>query len=548
LKRPPLPWVFLQDPNCKVEITKVNGDDMQLCFAYSPDVSSASPWISPDRSGEVLKQGKLMKSRWNSRYLAMNGKNLYYFKHPPKSDADTPRGTFMLDEDTVAQPMDENQKAPRNGFTVERILVEVSSSKKGDLLLIDDKYYISATIAFCTRTKQEMDNWIAGITEATKSSKDSPRRREDVIGITFRAETGYVGLSPEWKHMLSSSGITERYFYEYPDEVVGLLRANFLKKDVSEPIINHIPSSSSRDPHASIARIVNQNDNPEVLYEDFQLVGSGTFGEVFLAVNTRSQKTVAIKKMLLTPKREPLFINEISVQKVTEHPNVVRLFDAYQVSDYIWVALEYMSNGNLYQILTDFEVTKFHFNEPQIAYIIAETLKGLSYIHGMHRIHRDIKSDNILIGGQAEIKLADFGYAVQLADEDEKRSTICGSPYWMAPEVILGEKYGKSVDIWSLGIMLMELCDLQPPYIMEAPARALVLIPSKPVPPLKTAERWSKQLKHFLSVCLQKDPEKRPQAIELLQHPFLHAVCSAAEFREGVLTKRRKAAKPCLIQ
>jgi len=546
-QKSPMPWVFLEDKESKIEITKINNDDIAITWMYSPDASAGHPWTNPDRGGEVLRQGRVRKSHWNSRYVALNGNQLFYFKSAPLKDDDLPKKTFLIDKDTAVE-LAETTKSPLHMFNILRILREVNSSKKGDLLVINDKYYVSTNLSLSARTKQELDLWMMNIRQVIKSNGDAPKRREDRVEVTFRVETGYVGLSPEWKHLLSSSGITERYFYDQATEVIEILRSNFIKRNISEPIINHIPSSKPRNPNATIASVVNQHDNPEILYEDFQLVGSGTFGEVFLAQNSRSHKTVAIKKMLLTPKREPLFINEIMVQKVTEHPNVVRLFEAYQVSDYIWVALEFMSNGNLYQILTDFETSKQYFTEGQVAYVVAETLKGLSYIHGMHRIHRDIKSDNILLGANAEVKLADFGYAVQLADEDEKRSTICGSPYWMAPEVILGEKYGKSVDIWSLGIMLMELCDLQPPYILEAPTRALVLIPSKPVPPLKTADRWSKNLKHFLSLCLQKDPEKRPQAIELLQHPFLHSTCSAGEFRDNVLTKRKKTAKPCLVQ
>jgi len=546
-QKSPMPWVFLEDKESKIEVTKINKDDIAITWMYSPDASAGHPWVNPDRGGEVLRQGRVRKSHWNSRYVALNGNQLFYFKNAPTKDDDLPKKTFLIDKDTVVE-LATSSKSPLHVFNILHVLREVSSSKKGDLIVINDKYYVSTNLSLSARTKQELDLWMMNLRQVINNNGETLKRREDRVEVTFRVETGYVGLSPEWKHLLSSSGITERYFYDQATEVIEILRSNFIKRNISEPIINHIPSSKPRNPNATIASVVNHEDNPEVLYEDFQLVGSGTFGEVFLAQNSRSHKTVAIKKMLLTPKREPLFINEIMVQKVTEHPNVVRLFEAYQVSDYIWVALEFMSNGNLYQILTDFETSKQYFTEGQVAYVVAETLKGLSYIHGMHRIHRDIKSDNILLGANAEVKLADFGYAVQLADEDEKRSTICGSPYWMAPEVILGEKYGKSVDIWSLGIMLMELCDLQPPYILEAPTRALVLIPSKPVPPLKTADRWSKDLKHFLSLCLQKDPEKRPQAIELLQHPFLHSTCSAGDFRDNVLTKRKKSAKPCLVQ
>jgi len=293
---------------------------------------------------------------------------------------------------------------------------------------------------------------------------------------------------------------------------------------------------------------VTHNVQPEDIYEEFVLIGSGTFGEVYRAINKRSRQKVAIKKMLLTPKREPLFISEINVQKATEHPNVVKLFDAYKVQDHIWVVLEYMEGGNLYQILSAMEESKTGLTEGQAAYIICETLKALSYIHGMHRIHRDIKSDNILIGIDADIKLADFGYAVQLSDEDEKRTTMAGSPYWMAPEIIEGEEYGKEVDIWSLGIMLMECCDLQPPYILEPPSKALLLITSQPPPPLKNADKYSKELKHFISLCLEKEPAKRPKAIELLQHPFLRVVCTPKEFKDSVLVKNKKNPKPCVIQ
>jgi len=137
---------------------------------------------------------------------------------------------------------------------------------------------------------------------------------------------------------------------------------------------------------------------------------------------------------------------------------------------------------------------------------------------------------------------------VQLSDEDEKRTTMAGSPYWMAPEIIEGEEYGKEVDLWSLGIMLMECCDLQPPYINEPPSKALMLITTQPPPPLQQPQRWSRELKHFVSICLQKDPSKRPMAIELLQHPLLRSTCTPKEFRDGVLSSNKKNSKGCVIQ
>jgi len=360
-----------------------------------------------------------------------------------------------------------------------------------------------------------------------------------------------LGLSNDWKELLRNCGVTERYFYEHAAEVVDMLRfqQNRTAADGNEnaPIVNHAAPKPKR--RAGLDDVINKDVSPEDIYESFELLGSGTFGEVYLATNIRSRQKVAIKKMLLTPKREPLFISEINVQRNTEHPNVVKLFDAYKVDDHIWVALEFMENGNLYEVFKEMDQSGTRFSEPQIAYIISETLKALSYIHGMHRIHRDIKSDNILIGKKGEIKLADFGYAVQLSDAEEKRTTICGSPYWMAPEVIQGEKYGKTIDIWSLGVMLIECCDLQPPYILEPPSKALLLITTSPPPTMRIPEKWSSELRHFSNLCLQKDGSLRPQAIEMLQHPFLLSTCSASEFKEQVLEKSpNKEPKACLIQ
>jgi serine/threonine protein kinase len=130
--------------------------------------------------------------------------------------------------------------------------------------------------------------------------------------------------------------------------------------------------------------------------------------------------------------------------------------------------MEFIQGGNLTDLIKDSELVHLDIPENVIAYVILETLKALSYIHSKLKLHRDIKSDNILIGHEnGDIKLADFGYAVSLSSEAEKRSTICGTPYWMAPEVILGEEYGPGVDIWSVGITMVECCEGDPPHMEE---------------------------------------------------------------------------------
>jgi len=182
-----------------------------------------------------------------------------------------------------------------------------------------------------------------------------------------------------------------------------------------------------------------------------------------------------------------------------------------------------MDGGCLTDILEQFE--DIRLTEPQIAFCCKETLKALSYIHTLHRIHRDIKSDNILLNTSGAIKLADFGYAAQLTQKQQKRNTVVGTPYWMAPELIRGHDYGTKVDIWSLGIMLMEMAEGEPPYMEFPPLRALFLITTKGIPPLKEPQKWSADFNDFFNKCLEKDVEKRPNADELLKHPFVHRAC-----------------------
>jgi len=170
--------------------------------------------------------------------------------------------------------------------------------------------------------------------------------------------------------------------------------------------------------------------------------------------------------------------------------------------------------------------------EAEIAWVCQEVLKGLEYIHSRHRIHRDIKSDNLLIGEKGEVKIADFGYAAQLSKQKQKRNTVVGTPYWMAPELIRGHDYDNKVDIWSLGIVVMEMAEGDPPYMEFPPLRSLFLISTRGIPDLKEPDRWTSQFKSFVKTCLKTDPEERPTAEELLKHPFLK---KAPEGRQSLM-------------
>jgi len=272
------------------------------------------------------------------------------------------------------------------------------------------------------------------------------------------------------------------------------------------------------------------------MYSSIRKIGEGAAGEVFVATDKSSRK-VAIKKMALNSESIKLLVTEISIMKTSKHPNIVEYMDAYVVEDQIWVAMEYMGGGCLTEVLEQFEHVQM--SEVQMAYSCLETLKALRYIHSLHRIHRDIKSDNILVGEEGDVKIADFGYAAQLTQQQQKRNTVVGTPYWMAPELIRGQDYGIKVDIWSLGIMVMEMAEGEPPYMEFPPLRALFLITTKGIPELKDTKKWSSDMKDFVRQCLKKEVEDRPDATELLKHPWMKKACTNSELKPIVEAARK---------
>jgi len=298
--------------------------------------------------------------------------------------------------------------------------------------------------------------------------------------------------------------------------------------NIPKPTGNAHPEEDfPEEKEASLSELVSKED-PTAIYPSRRKIGEGAAGEVYIATHSKTQEQVAIKIMPLNNQNLKLLITEIGIMKSSHHENVVRYFESYLAAETIWVVMEYMGGGCLTEVLEQFEYVKM--TEPQMALASRDTLKALAYIHSLRRIHRDIKSDNVLLGSEGTVKLADFGYAAQLTKQKQQRNTIVGTPYWMAPELIRGQNYDHKVDCWSLGIMAMEMAEGEPPYMEFPPLRALFLITTKGIPDLKEQNKWSNEFKDFVSKCLVLDPELRPDAATLVGHPFLRKACHPSEF------------------
>ncbi|KAF9190346.1 Protein kinase [Haplosporangium sp. Z 767] len=283
-------------------------------------------------------------------------------------------------------------------------------------------------------------------------------------------------------------------------------------------------------------RSVVSSGDPSTLYSKIKKVGQGASGSVYVAKHLTTNTKVAIKQMDLSMQpRKELVVNEILVMKESTNPNIVNYLDSFLVKGQeLWVVMEYMEGGALTDVIDNNKLT-----ESQIACICLETCKGLQHLHSQNIIHRDIKSDNVLLDSYGHVKITDFGFCAKLTEQKNKRATMVGTPYWMAPEVVKQKEYGAKVDIWSLGIMAIEMIEQEPPYLDEEPLKALYLIATNGTPTLKKPETLSAELKNFLAVCLCVDIKSRATSRELLDHEFmkrsgpLHSLRPLFDFKRG---------------
>ncbi|XP_010260485.1 PREDICTED: serine/threonine-protein kinase dst1 [Nelumbo nucifera] len=261
-------------------------------------------------------------------------------------------------------------------------------------------------------------------------------------------------------------------------------------------------------------------EDPSTKYELLNELGKGSYGAVYKARDLRTSELVAIKVISLSEGEEGYeeIRGEIEMLQQCSHPNVVRYLGSYQGEEYLWIVMEYCGGGSVADLMN---TTEEPLEEHQIAYICREALKGLSYLHSIFKVHRDIKGGNILLTEQGEVKLGDFGVAAQLTRTMSKRNTFIGTPHWMAPEVIQESRYDGKVDVWALGVSAIEMAEGLPPRSTVHPMRVLFMISIEPAPMLEDKEKWSLVFHDFVAKCLTKEPRLRPTATEMLKHKFI---------------------------
>uniref|UniRef100_A0A4W3GI40 STE20-like kinase a n=1 Tax=Callorhinchus milii TaxID=7868 RepID=A0A4W3GI40_CALMI len=280
---------------------------------------------------------------------------------------------------------------------------------------------------------------------------------------------------------------------------------------------------------------VRREQNPEETWDIIGELGDGAFGKVYKAQNKQTG-ILAAAKVIETKSEEELedYIVEIDILASCDHHNIVKLLDAFYYDNKLWILIEFCGGGAVDAVMLELERA---LTEPQIRVICRQTLEALIYLHDNKVIHRDLKAGNILLTLDGDVKLADFGVSAKNTRTVQRRDSFIGTPYWMAPEVVMCETskdrpYDYKADIWSLGITMIEMAQMEPPHHELNPMRVLLKIAKAEPPSLAQPSRWSHEFSDFLRKSLEKNTEVRWSAQQLLQHPFVVNVTGSKPVRE----------------
>ncbi|ELP90722.1 serine/threonine protein kinase 3/4, putative [Entamoeba invadens IP1] len=453
--------------------------------------------------GLVLKPIRLW-GIWTERWMVLTRDKLYYFD----SSRQRVGGVILLEFSSVRL-----RDIPEHPFAFE--MYSPTTDK---------------TFLFEALSSDERIRWVDEISSVVTISE--PTEYQHLTHVTFE-EGGFVGIPEEWENMFISCGVSREEIKSNKEDALKVLEfAQVFHEDESEEN-KEVPMPDKEVPVA-LQELITGGD-PTVLYTNYVEIGEGMSGVVYHCYDSMNKKEVAMKKI---PMKESVNVEEIKIMGTIHHKNIVEYIGCFEKDEFLYIGMEYMDRNNLTGMFDFFPEIKL--SERHIAYVVRETNNGIRYLHSMHRIHRDIKSDNVLLNHRGEVKLADFGISVQLTRSKAKRNTVVGTPYWMAPEVIKGKDYGTNVDVWSLGIMCREMIEGVPPYIDDPPLRALFKISTKGIPPVTYGD-YTEPFLGFVEKCLTFDPNTRPSAEELSKDVFLNDPCTRDEFANFIEIVRKQS-------
>ncbi|KAI0565918.1 Serine/threonine protein kinase [Gracilaria domingensis] len=271
--------------------------------------------------------------------------------------------------------------------------------------------------------------------------------------------------------------------------------------------------------------------DPSSHYDHFVPIGKGGSGSVYFARSKSDGKQFALKKVTpTTPAKSRALENEIRTMHALKHENIVQCYSAYGHQHDVWIVMEAMDVGCLTHVLDFLRDKSYLLSENHIAYILRETLKGLWAMHSRHCMHRDIKSDNVLVSSDGEVKLGDFEYTAELTAKSPKRRTVVGTAWWMAPETVRSSFYDYGADVWSIGILSIECAEWVPPLFgMESSQAMQIIREGVQIQGFKRPDIWSPQFADFVRGCLVRDRDERYSVQDLLKHPFLDKACSKTQ-------------------
>ncbi|XP_072447063.1 serine/threonine-protein kinase 10 isoform X2 [Chiloscyllium punctatum] len=282
---------------------------------------------------------------------------------------------------------------------------------------------------------------------------------------------------------------------------------------------------------------VRRDCNPEESWQVIGELGDGAFGKVYKAINKETGELAAAKVIEVKSEEElEDYMVEIEILASCNHIYIVKQLDAFFYENKLWIMIEFCPGGAVDATMLELDRG---LTEPQIRVVARQMLEAVDYLHSQKIIHRDLKAGNVLLTQDGNIKLADFGVSAKNTKTMQKRETFIGTPYWMAPEVVMCETmkdtpYDYKADIWSLGITLIEMAQIEPPHHELNPMRVLLKIAKSDPPTLENPSKWSQDFKDFLKKALDKNPDTRLSAAQLLQHPFVSSVSSNKPLRELV--------------